>query len=62
MYVFSEEKLEILKIRNGENQEQSIFPWCMGQTGGLNIICFNKLSWVYDVILTTFMLVSNTYL
>lgn len=61
MYVFSEEKQEILKIRNGKNQEQSI-PWCMGQTGGLNIICFHKLSWVYDVILTTFMLVSNTYL
>ena len=34
----------------------------MSQTGGLNIICFNKLSWVYDVILTTFMLVPNTYL
>ena len=26
MYVFSEEKQEILKLPNGENQEQSI-PW-----------------------------------
>lgn len=34
----------------------------MSQMGGLNIICFNELSWVYDVILTTFMLVPNTYL
>lgn len=32
----------------------------MSQMAGLNIICFNELSWVYDVILTT--LVLNTYL
>ena len=27
MYVFSEEKQEILKLRNGGNQEQSIPRW-----------------------------------
>lgn len=30
MYVFSEEKQEILKLPNGENQEQSI-PWWVKQ-------------------------------
>lgn len=35
----------------------------MSQMAGLNFIYFNELySWVYDVILTTFMLVPNTYL
>ena len=60
-YVFSEKKQEILKLHNGQIHAGTVYSM-MSQMGGLNMICFNELSWVYDVILTTFMLVPNTYL
>ena len=58
MYVFSEEKQEILKLPDGENQEQSI-PWWVKQVA---YILFALTSFLEFMMLFSLPLVSSKHL